>query len=284
MNIDYIFIAYLFALCIVLNLFFFVIAFIFKSDVFTDITYALTFLLSTTIILAWKQQFSIIQILIYSLVFLWSIRLGGYLFKRIIKIKHDKRFDNIRNSFIKFLGFWLLQGTSVFLIVMPASFALTIPKEYFDDTNYISYAFILIALLGLIFETIGDEQKNKFYNTKEKKKEFIDTGLWKISRHPNYFGEMVFWLFLTSAFLTNFIMKNNSDSKIYLQLLWFLSPVYIICLLLFLSGVPILERNAYKKFKDNDDYQNYVKKTSIVFPFIGKKGYTNKVKKMQKKR
>ncbi|WP_338984330.1 DUF1295 domain-containing protein [Spiroplasma endosymbiont of Diplazon laetatorius] len=280
MDINYIFIAYLFALCIVLNLFFFVIAFIFKSDVFTDITYALTFLISTTIIFAWKQNFSIIQILIYSLVVLWSIRLGSYLFKRIIKIKHDKRFDNIRNSFFKFLGFWVLQGVSVFLIVLPACFALTIPEQYFDNKNYISYAFILIALLGLIFETIGDEQKSKFY--KNKKKDFIDTGLWKISRHPNYFGEMVFWLFLTIAFLTNIIMKNNSNNEIYYYLFWLLSPIYIICLLLFVSGVPILERNAFKKLKDNKDYQNYISKTSIVFPFIGRKGYTSKVKKMQK--
>ncbi|QHX36718.1 DUF1295 domain-containing protein [Spiroplasma sp. BIUS-1] len=279
MDINYNFIGYLFAVCMVLNLFFFIIAYTFKSDVFTDITYALTFLISTTIIFAWKQNFSIIQILIYACVVVWSIRLGSYLFKRIIKIKHDKRFDNIRNSFFKFLGFWVLQAVSVFLIVMPACFALTIPEKYFDNKNYLSFVFILIALLGLVFETIGDEQKSKFY--KNKKKDFIDTGLWKISRHPNYFGEMVFWLFITIGFLTNFIMTNSDNLNSYYYLLWLLSPLYIICLLLFVSGVPILERNAFKKLKDNQDYQEYIRKTSVVFPWIGKKGYTKKVKKMQ---
>ncbi|AGM25366.1 DUF1295 domain-containing protein [Spiroplasma chrysopicola] len=279
MEINYIFILYTFIISLGLNLVFFAIAFLLKSDAFTDITYALTFVLTTSIILGWKQNFSLFQIVLYVLVLLWAIRLGTYLLIRIIKIKVDHRFDKMRNSFWKFLGFWILQAISVFIIVLPTTFVLFIDGSYFDSTNYYTFIFVGISLFGLLYETIGDAQKFIFFQN--KKGEFIQTGLWKNSRHPNYFGEIVFWMFLTIAFLFNLILKNYSDNKmILLQLLWLLSPLYILLLLNFVSGLPLLEISAYKKLKDNAAYQTYVQKTSAIIPYCGKKGHILRVKKM----
>ncbi|WP_425379369.1 DUF1295 domain-containing protein [Spiroplasma endosymbiont of Stenodema calcarata] len=282
-DINYIFILYIFLISLFLNLIFFIVAFFLKSDAFTDITYALTFILIATIILIWKQNVSLIQIIIYVLVLMWSIRLGTYLLIRILKVKVDHRFDKIRNSFFKFLGFWILQAISVFLIILPASFALFINSKYFDSRNYYTLLFFAISLFGLVIETISDIQKYSYYQNIPADSKFINTGLWKISRHPNYFGEIVFWMFLTIGFLFNLILKNyENNSLILLNLLWLLSPIYILLLINFVSGVPLLEINSYQKLKNNSNYNHYVKKTSTFIPFLGKKGHILRVKKIIK--
>lgn len=283
-DVNYIFILWIFLISLGINLCFFIIAFTFKSDAFTDITYALTFILITTIVLIWKQQFSITQIISYLLVIIWATRLGSYLLIRILKIKVDHRFDKMRNSFIKFLGFWILQAITIFLIVLPTSFILFINKNYFKDFDYYSLIFFIIALFGIIFEGIADLQKYNYYNNRKTDSKFINSGLWKISRHPNYFGEIIFWWFLSFGFLLNLLANNNSNRKILFQILWLLSPLYIMLMLIFLSGLPLLEVQNYKKLKDNKEYEKYIKKTSAIIPFIGKKGYILKVKKLKRKK
>ncbi|ATZ18614.1 hypothetical protein ESOMN_v1c02300 [Williamsoniiplasma somnilux] len=279
MEINYLFILYLFIISLGINLLFFAIAFTFKSDVFTDITYALTFIVCATTILIWKQNVSWIQILIYACVIIWALRLGTYLLTRILKTKVDHRFDKMRDSFVKFLAFWLLQATTVFFIILPIAFMLSIKPIYFDTNNYFTIIFILIALGGLIFEAIADYQKSNFYKTKAVD-DFMKTGLWKISRHPNYFGEMIFWWFLSLGFLFNIIVKNyGTNSNVLIHLLWLLSPLYIQLLLLFVSGVPLLEIKSYKKLEANKLYSQYIQNTSVVVPWIGKKGHITRVKK-----
>lgn len=282
---DFYFILYLFLISIIINLLFFIIAYIVKTDVFTDLTYSVTFIVLVTVTLIWKQQFSIIQIIIYLLVIIWALRIGTYLLIRILKTKVDHRFDKIRNSLLKFLGFWFLQGLSVFLISLPATFALSINKNYFNDNNFFTYIFIIFALFALIFEAVADKQKYQFYQNKVNQKSlFMKNGLWKISRHPNYFGEIMFWWFLSIIFIFNLILTNYKDNyDIWYYLLILLSPLYITILLLFISGVPILEVNSYYKFKDQNEYKEYINKTSIIIPWIGKKRHILKVKKIIKK-
>lgn len=282
MQMDFYFILYLFLISITINLLFFIIAYIIKTDVFTDLTYSVTFIVLVTVTLIWKQQFSIIQIIIYLLVIIWALRIGIYLLIRILKTKVDHRFDEIRNSLVKFLGFWFLQGLSVFLISLPATFALSVNKNYFNDNNFFTYIFVVLASLALIFETIADNQKFQFYQNKNHQKSlFIKNGLWKVSRHPNYFGEIMFWWFLAIIFIFNLILENyKNDFNIWYYLLILLSPLYITILLLFISGVPILEVKSYLKLKDQEQYKQYINKTSTVIPWIGKKGHILKVKKI----
>ena len=126
---DYLLILWFFLISIGINYVFFACAYLLKTDAFTDITYTASFTLLSVIAFAWQQNFSVYQILIFILMNLWALRLGGYLLIRIRKIKIDHRFDKFRNSFVKFGGFWTLQGVSVFLIAIPGLFALTINKN-----------------------------------------------------------------------------------------------------------------------------------------------------------
>ncbi|WP_342252412.1 DUF1295 domain-containing protein [Spiroplasma endosymbiont of Amphibalanus improvisus] len=279
------FILYTFLISLGINLLFFIFAYTFKSDKFTDITYSLSFILIALILMIWNQAYSWFQISIFIITTLWAIRLGSYLLIRIMKTKVDHRFDNMRDHFWKFLGFWLLQATSVFLIIIPAAFCFSYNNDYFNEFNYYSMIPLAIALLGLIYETVADIQKYKFKN--KYPKDFINIGLWKQSRHPNYFGEIIFWYSVCTAIILNMLLNVSNQSITNTNdLLWtlslFLSPLYIQMLLIFLSGVPLLEKSTYKKYGSSKDYENYVKHTSCVIPYFGKKGHIlivkNKIK------
>ncbi|MGL5640602.1 MAG: DUF1295 domain-containing protein, partial [Mycoplasmoidaceae bacterium] len=224
---EFINILWIFLISFGINYFFFIFAWIFKSDVFTDITYALSFSALTIIFFAWKQNFHINQILVFVLMNLWALRLGTYLFMRIIKIKVDHRFDSMRNSFLKFGGFWTLQAFIVFLTSLPGIMLLNYDASLIiknSSTNFASLI-LLVSLFGLIFETIGDYQKNVFYNNKTKNKEninnaFIQTGLWKISRHPNYFGESCVWYGIAFTMIATILISDPKLSQNYIYIVF----------------------------------------------------------------
>lgn len=269
-----------------INMFFFLIAYTIKTDVFTDITYALTFILLSIITISWKQNFSPVQIVLLIIYNLWAIRIGSYLFVRILKTKVDHRFDKMRNSFLKFGMFWILQALTVFIISIPIIFALSIKSSYFSSSfNYYTLIFIVLSIIFLIIETLADWQKYFFYKSKKnEKQQFINYGLWKDSRHPNYLGEIGFWYSLVSMFLLDYLMKNHSTLENWLQFLWLLSPLYINFLLVFVSGIPLLEIKSAKRFIENNSYQEYINKTPCLVFLIGKKGHINKVKKQIQKK
>lgn len=271
---DYLIIIWIFFISIGINLIFFIIAFILKSDIFTDLTYTLTFIILSITIVTWKKQWSLTQILLFTAINIWALRLGSYLFIRIIKTKVDHRFDKMRNSFVKFGSFWLLQGISVAIISLPTIFALSINKNHFSQNHYYNFIPFILFLCFFFFEIISDYQKNKFYQL-DNHPPFLQTGLWKISRHPNYFGEIMIWWSICIIFLSNYITDSYT---IFWNLLWLLSPLYITLLIIFVSGIPILEKNSYFKLKNNLQYQEYLAKTSILIPWIGKKGLPKKLR------
>ena len=281
---DYLNLLWILLISLGINYLFFAIAFWLKTDAFTDITYSLTFSLLTIVFLAWKQNFSIYQILIFVLINLWALRLGSYLLVRILKIKVDHRFDKMRNSFIKFGLFWTLQGVTVFLVVAPGVFALTVDQnKYLASNNYIVLLLVALALFGLSYEAVADQQKFQFYNTRKSKQAFMHSGLWKISRHPNYFGEITFWFAISGIYLFGFFMNNTVTATNGWEFLWLLSPVYIMLLLNFVSGVPLLEKKSFIAHRDNPDYISYVKITPCIVPLVGKRGHGLRLKKYIKK-
>lgn len=227
------------------NVLMFIPAFIFKTDKLTDMSYSLTFIGLITYIF-FSKTYSVGVLLLSLMVLVWALRLGIFLFVRINKQKKDDRFDNMRNSFFAFLGFWLLQGFTAWIILIPVIF--------FDGRYYIIGLFIW--LLGLLIESFADAQKFSFKKNPKNKVKFIQSGLWKYSRHPNYFGEMLCWIGV-------YIFAG--------VWLWGLvSPLYIIILLLFVSGVPLLEKKADKIWGNNKDYQKYKRETSVLIPLFKK--------------
>lgn len=261
------------------NLIFFVIAFLIKSDKFTDITYASTFAVINLFSFFFNQNdFSIIKIVIICIVCLWSIRLGTYLLIRIFKTKKDSRFDNIRNNFWKFLGFWIIQALTAYIVSIPTIMLLATPINLIDpNLNYLVFVTI-IPLIFLSYETIADIQKYKYFNLKQCP-DFLQTGLYKYSRFPNYFAELSFWYSLCLIqFLFIFISSNFNNMNL-LYLINILSPIYLMLTVIYLSGVKILDVKSIQKNKDNLAFQTYVKSTSMIIPFIGKKDYLGLAKK-----
>ncbi|MDD9954277.1 MAG: DUF1295 domain-containing protein [Candidatus Woesearchaeota archaeon] len=221
-----------------LQLSFFFFAALLKTDKVTDLSYALTFLA-----LAWLVFFVEQQALLLALaVTLWAVRLGGYLFLRILHMKRDKRFDGIRENFWRFAKFWFLQALAVWLILLPVTIGLTVGK--------ILYLGFLIWALGFVLETVADHQKYTF--KKRHPGKLVTVGLWKHGRHPNYFGELLCWWGLFIAVLPSL------SGWLYLSVL---GPLFLTVLLLFVTGIPTIEQSHRKHY--GKEYESYRKRTRL---------------------
>ncbi|MGL5630466.1 MAG: DUF1295 domain-containing protein [Mycoplasmoidaceae bacterium] len=216
------------------------------------------------------------QVLIFILINIWAARLGTYLFSRIIKMKVDHRFDKMRNSFIKFSLFWTLQALSVWIIVLPCTMFLTVPEKILNDSSYgwVAIFIFLIAIFALVFESIADFQSSNFYKKMKSKKPecpFLNSGLWKSSRHPNYFGEIMFWYSMT---LTTIVctLINSQKETYYINILFLISPIYLNFILVYVSGIRMSELRWVNYYHTNESFKDYIHKTSALVPFFGRKG------------
>lgn len=233
-------------------------AYRYKTDKLTDISYALTF-----IVIALYGYFSSTKtpehLAVTLLVSAWAVRLGSFLFMRINKMKRDKRFDGMRENFFKFLRFWLLQAVTVFVVLL-GPIALWNSKE--TAVTFLSVIGILVFISGLTLEAVADRQKFQFNNDPKNKDKWIHQGVWKLSRHPNYLGEMLVWIGMYGV-----VLPSLSGALIFYALI---SPVYIISLLMFVSGVPLLEKAADKKWGSDKSYLTYKKQTPALLPKLWK--------------
>ncbi len=244
-------------IAISINLLMFLFAYKFKTDKLTDLSYALTFILLTLISFVYSK-YAEFKLILFIMIILWSLRLGIFLFIRIKKIKKDRRFDGIRENFFRFFQFWLLQGITVWVILLP-------PLIFFSSeikVSLLSWLGLAIWFIGLTIETISDLQKYQF-NKHNKEDKWISTGLWKYSRHPNYFGEILCWI---GVYLFTFSSLTSIQKIFALN-----SPIFITILLLFVTGIPKLENYANKKWGKLKEYKEYKRKTSILIPWFSKK-------------
>jgi steroid 5-alpha reductase family enzyme len=245
---------------------FFLLAYILQTDIFTDFVYGLTFIIVALFFLFLNRSFTITQITLFLMIFSWGARLGVYLFIRILKTKKDERFNQIRKSVFKLAGFWTLQAVTIFIIMLPSLIVLTkndsLTQAYFliQDKSFFYVILILgflIWLTGFLIETIADWQKFKFKSKPENKGKWTNKGLFKYSRFPNYFGEMLCWwgiYIYTLPFLKGF------------EYLTIISPIYITVLLKYVSGIPILEKKHEEKYGNKKEFQKYKNKTSLLVP------------------
>lgn len=245
-----------FIVAVGINLLMFIPAYLLRTDKLTDISYAVTF--ATVGLFGFvTSPMSLPYVLILAMVLAWSLRLGTYLLIRINKIGKDKRFDGMREDFGKFLRFWLLQGVTVGIVMLPASI-------FFGQTNgsvsIVSYLGIAIWLFGLSLETIADWQKYKFINDSRNKGKWIAIGVWKYSRHPNYLGEILVWVGVYIYTLPAFELSE--------ALVALIGPGFIVFLLLFVSGIPILEKDADARWGNDPKYQKYKQDTAVLVPLM----------------
>ncbi|KAM9752935.1 uncharacterized protein ACNS7B_009235 [Menidia menidia] len=228
----------------------------FKTEKFYDLAGSGTFILLAHLSRIWGGARHTRQKVQTGLVTAWGLRLGTFLFMRIMKDGHDRRFNNVRDSPGTFFVYWTIQALWVFGTLLP-TLMLNSEKRYvpLGARDYIGWT---IWGLGFATEAIADQQKWNFKRDPDNAGKFIQSGLWGYSRHPNYFGEILQWsgLWLSASS----VMEGP-------QYLSVASPLFVWFLLRYVSGIPILEKQAMKKWGSDPAFQEYVKNTPLLWPW-----------------
>lgn len=238
----------------------FIIAQLKKDNSIVDIGWGLGF-----VIIAFVSYFAtggekdLRQTVVLILVTLWGIRLFLHLFIRSIGRGEDFRYVNFRKQWgknatvIAFFRVFMMQGAIMLLLAYPIVLVNSAIAEGLDGAAIIG---LIVWIVGFLFQTIGDYQLERFKKQKKHKEEILKSGLWRYSRHPNYFGEAAMWW---GIFLIVLGVQNGWTA--------FFSAAFINLLLLKVSGVPFLD----KRYAGNKDYQLYKQETNQFIPWIPKK-------------
>ena len=232
----------------------FIPAFIFQTEKFYDLTGSITYLTTVFTALYITDSGNISDYVIVSCVAIWAIRLGSFLFMRIHKAGEDRRFRDIKPNFTRFFMTWTLQGMWVSMCLLCVLTALSSYSGII--VNNIFYIGLMIFISGFIIEVLADHQKTVFRKDLKNKDKFISTGLWSYSRHPNYFGEILLWLGIA-------VMSFSSLEGF--QYFTLISPIFVYILLVYISGIRMLENQANKKWGHLDSYKEYLKNTPRLF-------------------
>ena len=242
---------------------FFIVGTFLKNNSIVDIGWGIGFVITVWYLMATDTSKNIAQLTMTILVTVWGFRLFYHIIKRNWGKKEDFRYAAWRKSWGKwlipraFLQVYMLQGLFMFIIALPL--IMIWEKEGIQDTTINLYKIVpgvILWLIGFYFEAVGDYQLKNFVTNKENKGKIMSQGLWKYTRHPNYFGEALMWW----GIFTIGVLSGVSIFSI-------ISPITITFLLVFVSGVPLLE----KAMKSRPGYEEYAKKTSVFIPWIPKK-------------
>lgn len=237
---------------------FFIIAQIKKNNSIVDMGWGIGFVLIALYTLLKGGNYNPRSVTVTILVSIWGIRLFYHILKRNLGKPEDFRYAAWRKEWGKwlvpraFLQVFMLQGFFMLVIAYPIIMNNATESGSLGIVEIIG---LVIWIVGFIFEALGDKQLKDFIANKKNKGHIMKEGLWKYTRHPNYFGEATMWWGI-------FIMTIPSKSGI----AGIISPVVITFLLVFVSGVPMLE----KHYKDNKEFQEYAKVTSKFIPWLPK--------------
>ncbi len=236
--------------------FVFILSILMKRNDIADIAWGVGFILIAVFLIKEKRpSITDIEIVVYSLVVIWGLRLSLYLLSRTFRKQEDFRYRKWREAWGRwvylrsFFQVYLLQGGLMMVISAPM-FVVFSGEE--GDLAPICYVGIMLWTTGFFFEVVGDWQKSQFKKT-AKVGDVLQTGLWKYSRHPNYFGEILIWW---GIFLVTLPVEGG---------VWgLISPVLITWLLIRVSGISMLE----KKYEGNSVYDEYKRRTSSLIPWV----------------
>ena len=233
----------------------FIPSYIQRTEKFFDLTGGITYISVSVLAMLLSAKSDVRSVLLLMLVLIWAARLSSFLFMRVQKAGEDRRFREIKQSFWRFLQTWTLQGLWVTFTLAAALAVITSQRVVPLD------AFMIIGLLiwafGFAIEVAADTQKSKFKADPANDGKFIHSGIWAWSRHPNYFGEIVLWIGVTVIALP--VLRGW-------QWVVLISPVFVTLLLTRVSGVPLLEERADKKWGGQPDYETYKASTPVLIP------------------
>ncbi len=231
----------------------FVPAFIYQTERFYDLVGSLTYISMATTVLVLADSLDGRKLLIGALVIIWAARLGFFLYSRVREDGHDSRFVRIKPNFLQFLMTWTLQGLWVFVTFAAGLAAMTTAHE--APLGTIGLIGTAVWMSGFFIEVVADQQKRAFRREPANKTKFIQHGLWALSRHPNYFGEILLWIGI--AIIAYPVLAGW-------QLITLISPVFVFCLLTFVSGVRMLEHRANRRWGEDPGYQAYRARTPVL--------------------
>ena len=223
------------------------------TEHFFDLTGSLTYLAVVALTLISRGSVTPYSLLVAAMVTAWALRLGAFLAARVRAAGSDSRFDAMKYRFAWFLMTWTLQGLWVLLTAGAALAAITSP----EDRQIDAFALLGVALwaFGFGIEVAADEQKRRFRARPENLDRFITTGAWARSRHPNYFGEILLWFGVAVAAFPSL----SGWSMVTL-----VSPLFVWLFLTRVSGVPLLEAAADRRWAGNPEYETYKAATPVL--------------------
>ena len=226
-----------------------------KTEHFYDLTGGATYLAVVIFAFMQSEQHDLRSIILTCIIVIWATRLSTFLFLRVRKQGSDSRFDDIKLNFWRFSIAWTVQGLWVLITAGAAIAAISSNQK--ADFGWIGAFGLLLWLIGFTMEAVADNQKRVFKQQKNTRNEFIHTGLWARSRHPNYFGEILLWIGVAII---------AYPALYQWQLVTLISPLFVILLLTKISGISLQEQQANERWADNTDYQDYKKRTSVLIP------------------
>ena len=245
----------------VLNWAVYVPSYLAQTERFFDLTGSITFCLLTVLALALTDDRDARTWILGAMVLLWALRLGNFLFRRILRAGKDGRFDELKQSWSRFLLVWTMQALWVTFTAGAAYAAITSTTK--QGLGVVGVIGIVVWVAGFAVEAVADGQKAAFRADPAHEGDFISTGLWSWSRHPNYVGEILLWLGV--ALVAAPVLSGWQCALL-------LSPVLIYLQLRFASGVPALERRADERWGGQEDYEAYKRSTPVLFPVPGRTG------------
>jgi len=207
------------------------------------------------------------QLLLTAALGIWSTRLGTFLVNRALKSGGDRRFDEIKKSPGRFFYYWIAQATWNFVVGLPVYLANIVPPGEQRKLNLIDYAGFGLYAVSLLVEITADRQKSNWRKAKKQGKhneKFITRGLWSISRHPNYVGEIGLWTGIWALSFTSL----RTNYAFYTPGVALVSPVLTYLLLSRVSGVPPLERMAEQEWGNDPAWKLYKQRTPVLFPWM----------------
>lgn len=254
----------LFALCgmvgFILHWLIFVPSYIWQTEHYFDLTGSLSFI-ATILLAQWlagaTASDDLRSLLLSGMVLTWALRLGSFLFLRVRRAGLDRRFNEIKTRFWRFLFTWTLGGLWVLITLAAALAAITSGRSVTVDA--LAWAGVALWLAGFMLEVVADRQKTAFRRDPANAERFIATGVWAWSRHPNYLGEMVLWVGVAVVAM---------PALAGWQYITLLSPVFVILLITRISGIPMLEERADEKWGQDPEYVAYKKSTAVLLPGV----------------
>jgi len=228
----------------------------FRTEKFYDLTGSLTFLLVSHLSYSWSSRSLRHTIASYT-VLAWACRLGTFLATRVIKDGGDKRFEKVKHEPARFLVWWTVQGVWVFVTLLPTILLNSSrrapalgPRDWLGGALWAA---------GFVIEVVADLQKSMFRADPANSGRFIQSGLWSLSRHPNYLGEILLWFGQYLACSSVFRGWEHLSVA---------SPVMVMLLITRVSGIPILEASGLARWGGEAEYQRYLREVPSLVPFL----------------